>query len=341
MTYSGSLTNELIFELMCRRILGNTDSRALFGDCFSRMRTSVPPFLIGDEFPELYIEFPLKGDPFVDVSVLYGDLDKDSSIESVYAGNCADMLNTYSKMRKENPDVCCGFELDTSASAPYPAAVHFEPYSHTDLVIPFCDSIGARSYGQLYLKAFRRLGPDLAPSFFGVFRGRSDAPLRICGYIEKTIQKLICEDPGNVKKLFDKSGFTSYNDDMLVQISEAMNTAPIGIDYQMDIFPDESIGDVFSLDIALAENASDAVRRSLSDGASSRVIAMLHKYGIADERIHALSDIAASFAVPDQKKDGSSAVRTIIIKPAWIKIRWKAGKLQNAKCYCRLKSFLL
>ena len=336
-----ALTNDLIYELMCRRVLNDTDTSMLFGDCFSRMRASVPPFLIGDVFPEVYFEFPLKGDPFGDVSILYGDLDPGCTIDSDYAGDCNAMLGAYSVMRKENHDASCGFELDTSSPVPGNAAVHFEPYSHTDLVIPFCDSIGARSYGELYLKAYRRLGPDLTPSFFGVFRGRGDAPLRVCGYIEKPLQKLLCEGSQNVKKIFDKKGFGSYNEDMLRQISEAMNTAPIGVDYQMDVYPDETLGDMFSLDIALLENASDAVRRSLSDGASSRVISFLHKYGIADDRTSALSDIAASFAVPDQKKDGSSAVRTFIIKPAWIKVRWRAGKLQNAKCYCRLKSFLI
>ena len=341
MSFINSLTNDDIFEIMCLRIQKSLDVSALFGDSFERVKQAVPPFLVGKRFPEMYLEFPLKGKPFLDVSVLYSELEPGIAINSEYAGECIQMLDTFSSMCKKNPDICCGFELDTSDPVPAPAAVHFEHYMHTDLVIPFCESLGQRSYGELYLKAFRRLDPVWPPSFFGMFRGRSDAPLRICGYMAQKEKMLIIDDPGYMDHFFNTIGFNAYDKTMIDQIREVISIAPLGIDYQIDIYEDETVGEIFSLDISLVETAADAVRRSLSDGESAKVIDFLIQNGIADTRVAALYDIATSIAVPEQITDGKTAARSVIIKPAWIKIRWKAGILQNSKCYCMLKSYKL
>ena len=41
----------------------------LFGESFSRLANEVGPFLRGEEFPSVYLECPLIGDPFIDVTV--------------------------------------------------------------------------------------------------------------------------------------------------------------------------------------------------------------------------------------------------------------------------------
>ena len=340
MSYKASLSNAEIFGIMCNRIQKSVDLSAVLGDGFARATKAVPPFLIGNVFPEVYVEFPLKGDPAFDVSVLYYDLEPGEDIKSEYAGNCREMLDAYSSMKKEYRNVCCGFEIDTSAPDPYPAAVHFEPYQHTDLVIPFCDSLRLKSYGELYLKAIKRLETTWPPAFFGIFRGRDNAPLRVCGYIQPEERTKITENAKHLEKIFKTIGFEAYDDTMMEQIREAMSIAPLGIDYQIDIYANEKLGETFSLDLSLKESGADAVRSSLATGSSSKVIDFLLKYDIADERVGAISDIASSIAVPEQITDGKCAVRSVIIKPAWIKIRWKAGILQNAKCYCMLKSFV-
>ena len=39
-------------------------AEALFGESYGRVRQVAPPFIIGGQFPSVYLEFPLAGDRF-------------------------------------------------------------------------------------------------------------------------------------------------------------------------------------------------------------------------------------------------------------------------------------
>ena len=69
------LTNKELFEIMCMRLERSNAAKALFGNGLDTIRPLIRPFLIGDDFPEIYLEFPLKGEPFLDATVLYNDIE--------------------------------------------------------------------------------------------------------------------------------------------------------------------------------------------------------------------------------------------------------------------------
>ena len=70
------------FEILCLQAGDEGREAILFGDSISRVRKAVPPFLIGRKFPELYFEFPLAGDPFLDATIIYSDLESGMRIDS-------------------------------------------------------------------------------------------------------------------------------------------------------------------------------------------------------------------------------------------------------------------
>ena len=47
---------------------------ALFGESLARATSESAPFIVGEEFPNVYLEFPLSGSPFLDVTLLYSHL---------------------------------------------------------------------------------------------------------------------------------------------------------------------------------------------------------------------------------------------------------------------------
>ena len=53
----------------------------LFGESLSRLANEVGPFMIGEEFPSVYLECPLIGDPFIDITVLYSKLEPGTHVE--------------------------------------------------------------------------------------------------------------------------------------------------------------------------------------------------------------------------------------------------------------------
>ncbi len=330
--------NDKVFEmLMCLAGEGGRD-RLLFGGCIPRARKLIRPFVIGDRLPDIYLECPLKGDPFLDVTVLYDKLPEGACINSKYAGGSKEIISCFTKMKEEYPDICFGFELDTSKEDPKDAAVHFEPRSHTDLAIPFCKAAGEDIYGKLYLDVAAKLSDTMPPSFFGMFRGRSDSPLRVCGYLGARQKKMIVDDTDNLVKFFDTIGFSAYDDKMLEDITKVLKLSPMEADYQFDIYPDKSVSDVFSIDIKLGEKSAQSIRQSYQNGILSGIMSFFRDRDIADDRADMISELAKSFAFPVKKETGEITGFALVIQPSWFKIRWKGAQLQNAKCYSLLRA---
>ena len=156
---------------------------ALFGESLGRAREVVLPFLVGEHFPSVYLEHPLVGEPFVDVTVLLDVIELGTRVDSSIAGEHGALLDWFAGVRRAYDDISCGFEIDTKQANPPMAAVHFQPRTHKEYVQPFCDVIGEPGRAQLYLDLGERMPSGWPLSFFGLFRGREAAPLRVCGYL--------------------------------------------------------------------------------------------------------------------------------------------------------------
>ena len=328
---------EELFELMCIRAGKDGRNEVLFGGCMEKAIELGRPFIVGNRFPCIFLECPLKGDPFLDLTFLYGQLPEGVSIKSRYAEKSIDVLSCYSDMRAHYPDINFGFEIDTSREDPGMAAVHFEPRNHTELVAPFCASIGEAKSGELYLETAAKLADSFPLSYFGMFRGRSDSPLRVCGYLGKGERESIIKDRDHLLRLFDTVGFTAYDDAMAGIIVNIIKLAPRDVDYQLDIYPDRKAGEIFSLDIRLPEKTAEDIKRSFKTGTSAAFLSRLCDLGIVDGRIDMLCDMATSKVFPGTNKAGKPAGCVMLIRPEWIKIRWNGAILQNAKCYSSMK----
>ena len=317
-----ALTYEDTFNIMCDHLQERACDRLFSADDLQRVRTVVPPFLVGRRFPEIYLEFPLAGSPFLDATILYNKLSGDEMITSPLAQGCDEMLRIFADLQKDHPRLCCGFEIDAGRQGSA-AAIHFEPYGHTETVPIFCKSIGMEAYAELYLKTAERMKNIWPLSFFGMFRGRSDAPLRVCGYLGTKSTGSLYSAKDTVVTAFDKAGFSAYDDKMLEEIRAVLDAASLGVDYQIDIYPDGTTDDTFSFDVSLSGN-------------DDMIMSLLTDWRIADERLDMMGKMRSCFAIPFVNGDGITAY-IMIIKPLWVKFRWKNKLLQNAKCYCRLQ----
>ena len=209
----------------------------------------------GEDFPSVYFEHPLAGKPFLDVTVLLNDITSGTRVESPVTGEHAAMLDWYASVRQEHDDICCGFELDTKEDTLPTAAIHFQPRAHTELVRPFCEIVGEPERATFYLDMAARMPGSWPLSFFGMFRGREAAPLRVCGYLSAQQKHICARNPSRLAKVFDTVGFTAYDRAMLEQISMLMAAAPEVVDFQFDVYPDGSLGDTFALTCSLASSS--------------------------------------------------------------------------------------
>ena len=329
------------FEVLCLQASDGGRGPILFGESLERTRTLARPFVVGKEFPDTYLEFPLKGDPFLDVTLLYGKVEPGTRIASDAAAGTGDIFDWYADVRVQHPEVSFGFELDTKEQELPPAAIHFQPRIHTELVAPFCKLAGEPERADLYLDVCKRMSETWPLSFFGMFRGRPDSPLRICGYINDLEERHCAEDPDRIQNVFDQVGFTAYDSEMLKQVRDLMMVAPAGVDFQFDVYPDGTLGDTFAIDARFNLEQPEAVRASFDQGIASRTIGLFERWGITDDRWSLAVDASFARSLPVVMDDDSVRLLAFTLMPQWTKARWRNGVLQPAKLYCLGKASYL
>ena len=329
------------FEVLCLQAADEGRGPILFGDCLDRARTHARPFLVGKNFPDTYLEFPLKGDPFLDVTFLLGELEPGTRIDSEAVSGVDSVLDWFAEVREKYPRVSVGFELDTKEQQLPPAAIHFQPRQHTDLVVPFFDALGEPERAKLYLDTCKRMPPTWQLSFFGLFRGRPNSPMRICGYLSTEEGERCAQDKNAVRDVFDHVGFSAYDDNMLEQVRLLMASAPVGLDFQFDVYPDGTLGDTFAIDAQFQVEQPQAVRASFADGVASRLIRLFEQWDIVDDRWKLAVDATFARSIPVVRDDGSLDKLAFTVMPQWTKARWRNAVLQPAKLYCLVRASLL
>ena len=309
----------------------------LFGSSYERARQAVDSFVLDENTPTVYLEFPLIGDPFLDLVILYESLTPGLYIDHPAAAGCEAAFDWFVEARKRYRNISLGFELDTGKEELPPAGIHFQPRRETQLVEPFCNAVGEDEKGQLYLDMADRMPKDWSLSYFGMFRGRPDSPLRVCGYLMQDEVRRCAKDREHVHQVFDKVGFTAYDANMLDSICKVLEVAPSVADFQMDVYPDGHMGDTFSLEMWFGIQTARQVREDFLTGPSSQLISLLQDCGIADARTQHVPDLALTQGIPYAQDDGSMRKCRLSLIPLWVKVRWKNGVLQPAKLYLSSK----
>ncbi|MER1993463.1 MAG: hypothetical protein ABS897_05490, partial [Eubacteriales bacterium] len=200
-------SNELACQALFLHAADEGRGAALFGENWKETLNRVLPFVEGVPFPSLYLEFPLAGDPFLDVTALYGEVASGTRFRSEAAAGTEQMIDWFAQVSAQNNSLSFGFELDAGNDAFAPAAVHFQHYNHIRLAQEFCDVLGEPAAGQLYLEQAACMPEGWAPAFFGMFRGRPGSPLRVCGYLNRDEQRRSAEDPSRLEEVFRQVGF--------------------------------------------------------------------------------------------------------------------------------------
>ena len=321
------------FEVLCLQAADDGRGNTLFGDCLARARKEARPFMVGEEFPSVYLEFPLRGKPFLDVTALYDKLTAGTRVESNAAVGTGPLMDWFADASSKFDNISCGFELDVKDPSITQAAIHFQPRSHLELVEPFCASIGESRRVALYLDLAARMPQGWPLAFFGLFRGRAGSPLRVCGYLDEEEAQACVEDPGHIAAVFDQVGFEAYDDAMLARVSALLESAPKSVDFQFDVYDDGHIGETFAIDIQFGIEQPDDVRASFEDGPASRVLGMLERWGAADSRWRLAADAAFARSVDVDLGCGETGRYVFLLMPQWVKARWTAGDLQPAKLY--------
>ena len=319
--------------MLCLLAADEGRGSVLFGSSLDRVRTTLPPFMVGKRFPSTYLEFPLAGEPFLDVNVAYTDLGEDDYVASEYVAGMEELFEWYVRTRRDYPDIGYGYVLDTNMLDLVAAGVYFQARGHNELVAPFCQAVGEPERAKLYLDLVARMPREWSLAYLGLFKGRAESPLRVGGYLGKDGYPVELDKPDYLAEVFDRIGFTAYDSRMLSQVADLIKFAPSTMDFQFDLYPDGTLGAAFSLEVKFDIARAETVRSSFEDGAGFQVMSLLERWGVADERWRLGVEATLARTVPVERSDGTIGRYAFVILPQWVKVRWRGAELQPAKLY--------
>ena len=106
-------------------------------------------------------------------------------------------------------------------------------------------------------------------------------------------------------------------------------------DYQMDVWPDGTLGEVFAVDGSAGRLCEQKMKSSFDSDDFARMMTLLESWGAADSRWRLAAGMALTRGFPVEDENGNPSLFAMLVQPNWVKARWRAAVLQNAKCYCR------
>jgi hypothetical protein len=337
MSLAGKPSQMTVFDALYSIAAGDGRGEALFGNSFGIARGAYERTLIGDGYPAAYIEFPLLGSPGFDLLSVHDTVRPGSRFAPGAGFGYQAMLDWFSSVRKKGANVSCGIELDTSVGETERAGVYLQHRKHSDLIAPFLESIGEQSRTDSFLAVADRMPEGWPPAYVGLFPGRAGTPLRIGGYLENAIQKACADDPALLAAYFDQIGFSAYDDEMLSRCAALLPLAP-SVDFQFDIMPDGTLGDVFGLSLSFNEPKPRESRACMESGYGARICRTLQEWGLADERWSLIAGAVFARHVPFDREDGSRGRFALCCKLNYAKVKFASAVAQPAKFYLTLAS---
>jgi hypothetical protein len=175
------------------------------------------------------------------------------------------------------------------------------------------------------------------PAYVGLFPGRAGTPLRVGGYMEGAMQKACADDPALLATEFDRIGFSAYDGEMLSRCGALLSLAP-SVDFQFDIMPDGTLGDVFGLSLSFNETKPREARVCMESGFGARIGRTLQEWGLADERWGLIAGAAFARHVPFDREDGSQGRFALCCMLNYAKVKFAGAVAQPAKFYLRMSA---
>ena len=328
-----------VFDLLYTLAARDGREEALFGSSAHLAYPVVEQALIGDVYPGIYLEFPLKGKPCFDLLLGYGEMPPGARFAPGAGFGYQRLFDWFSSL-PEGHGASCGFSMDTGSGETQRPGVYLQYRGQEDLAASFLDAIGEGGRFSRYSAALRRLPEGMPASYIGLFPGREGTPLRIGGYMGKTLQNAAARDPGLLGDCFDQAGFRAYDGSMLEQCGEILALAP-SVDFQFDLFPDGALGDVFGLSLSFNAVRPRQAAEWMETGCGRDMMRLLEGWGLADDRWQLLPGTALSKGIPMEGPDGNKKLLGLAVRFNYAKVKFKAGAPVSAKFYLRLHAGLL
>lgn len=324
-----------LFDALCELVAREGRGERLMGESLPRMRHALQNVLIDGRFPYIYLELPLLGTPACDVIASYRRIDEGSRFAPGDGYGLQPVLDWFvGATRDLHGDLW--IELDTSRGMPSHAGVYLQHRDRYGLIPGFLEVVGKSGRLQAYRDLLRRAPEEWLFSYVGAFPHREGDPLRVGGYLLHDECQRCAQDPSRIADVFDRLGFSAYDDELIVRVARMLALAP-GAEVQLDLMPDGSVGDTLGLSVSFNRLSPRESRACLESGYGAELMATYEEWGAADARWREIARATFARYVPYLREDGSQGYLALLVLPCYAKVKFKACELQPAKFYlaCR------
>jgi hypothetical protein len=316
-----SFVYDIVYALAAR----SGRQEKLFGSCAPLAHEAFERSCAGPSFPEVWFELPLAGEPWFDLHVLTAreTLEPGMRFEAERTGGYPELFEWFAgapdaRQLALSYDVRSG-DIDNPAVQ----LLVRDERAHE----PFLELAGGKGAVESFRSFLQRIPEGWFACYTGIFPGREGAAVRVECIPSEELKRAYALDASLLEAHLQQVG--ACLGETCVARCQAIAQTPFQIEFQFDVLPGGSLGDTFGMSARFG-SASESDDREPFDpnGAAGELMAQLEQWGLADGRWRLLTDTAYCKRIAN----GGRSV-TILMYPAFIKLRWKAGEPLDAKTY--------
>ena len=302
---------------------------ALFGASAPAARAAFARSLAGDEFPEIWFEIPLAGDPWFDLHVLTSreSLSPDTNIPESFASEARSTLAWFAMQESIVKQLALSWDTG-QGPAEHPALQLLVGTSRAQVTCDFLDAAGRPDAKGSYRTFVESLPDGWFACYAGVFPARPGHNLRVECIPTRDLQHAYTNDPALLVRHLSQVGLAEPGGTLAARC-QMMAQTPFRLEFQFDVEPDGRAGRTFGASLRFAKPPREGNWEGfVTSGSAGALMRKVESWGLADERWRLLEE--AIFA-NRLSKDGES--HSLYCYPAFCKLRWRDGEPLDAKAY--------
>lgn len=326
-----------LFDLLYSLAAQDGRDRALFGTSLPQAREAFARSLAGNEFPELWYEIPLLGEPWFDLHVLTARTALEDACATESAGEdtpCAGRgfaehpeLFTWFAQVQSGRQLALSWDVG-SGTGDNPAVQLLRERSDDQAVCEFLQVAGRPDAIDSFRTFAARLPEEWFACYYGVFPERPGLNLRVECIPTPDLQRAYADDATLLEEHLRQTGFDDLGD-TIVPRCQYMAGLPFQFEFQFDVRMDGSADTTLGASSRFSSPAGEDFSTPFqTEGAAGAFMQQVEARGLADSRWRRLEETTFSKRVSAK---GNSV--HLVNYPAFIKLRWRDGQPLDAKAY--------
>ena len=299
----------------------------LFGPYAQQGRNVFACSAPGKNFPELWFELPLSGQPRFDLHVLTSREDLGGGIPSPdLCGGYPAVFRWFAEQKNVRQ---LALSWDLNADDEPTAAIQLLMAQRDDpTACGFLQAAGRPDAADGYPAFLRHIPEAWYACYLGVFPSRPDLCLRVECIPDVQLQKAYAQDTALLEEHLTRAGLSCVSDSILKRC-RLLASLPFQLEFQFDVERNGLAGATFGASVRFALGQETESRQSFrANGAAGELMAETEKWGLADSRWRELEGTAFAQRL---RFGGESTL--LFCAPVFLKLRWRNGEALDAKAY--------